>query len=388
MKHSYLKAILFALILLLPAFASYAQSNDDLLNLLIKKNVITEQDADSVRADLALKQQAQKDKTPPIIGIGKQLQVSGLIQTEYEGFQLPTKYNTFLVHRARLDVKGNITDDWSYEVYTEFAGVNPKLLDAYATYRITDYLKFTAGQFKVPFSAESLQSDADLDFIDRSQVVNALDARGTTDPLGNQNGRDVGIQLNGSFAKVNGHYLFDYYLGLFNGQGFDETSNDLNNHKDFAGRLVFHPITNLTIGADFYDGKDNYIIAKATTATNNKRDRQGLDAKYVLGKLALSGEYDKGTDVATKKDGWYGQATYFVWSDKLQLAARYDYYDPTEVTTSVASTATDATTNYIGGINYFFNKYVKFTVDYIYAREQTKTQINNNTVEAQLQLVF
>lgn len=387
MKHSYLTRLLIAFVLVLSAITSHAQT-DDLLNLLIKKNVVTEQEADSLRAELAVKQQAQKDKAAQYIGIGSKLQISGLVQTEYQGYQLPLKpvSTSFSLHRARLDVKGSITDDWSYDVYTEFSGVNPKLLDAYTTYKIADYLKFTAGQFKVPFSAESLQSDADLDFIDRSQVVNALAAR-STDVIGNQNGRDIGMEITGSFAKLDKTYLFDYYLGVFNGAGYDVTA-DNNNHKDIAGRLVIHPITNLSIGADFYHGIDNYIIGTVKTAANYLRNRQGIDGKYVIGKLGLAAEYDKGTDNTTNRNGWYGQATYFVWSDKLQLAARYDTYDPTQSIVATPATLTDRTTNYIGGINYFFNKYAKFTVDYIYAREQTPKQIQNNTLEAQLQLVF
>ena len=186
MKINYLK-YLFILALVFPAFVAKAQQNDDILNVLVKKNVISEQEADSLRSDEAIKAQKKKDQdvaNQHSITIGtRALQISGLLQTEYEGFEQSTKTNTFLLHRARLDVKGNISDDWSYEVYTEFAGVNPKLLDAYTTYRIADYLKLTAGQFKVPFSIESLTSDSELEFIDRTQVVNALAGR-STDVIG------------------------------------------------------------------------------------------------------------------------------------------------------------------------------------------------------------
>ena len=39
--------------------------------------------------------------------------------------------------------------------------------------------------------------------IDRSQVVEALVARGK-DVIGNQNGRDIGIQIGGGILKKNG----------------------------------------------------------------------------------------------------------------------------------------------------------------------------------------
>src|SRR5258708_15829399 len=225
MKLPYVIRTVLLLSILFTAITVKAQQNDDLLNVLIKKNIITQQEADSLRADQALKEQQKKDKQNQHgITIGSRaLQISGVIQTEYQGFQQTGVNNAFSLHRARLDVKGHIDDNWNYAVYTEFAETT-NLLNAYTTYKIADYLKFTAGQFKVPFSIESLISDSQLEFIDRTQVVNALAGR-QTDVIGNQQGRDLGIQINGSFAKVDDHYLFDYTLGVFNGAGYDVTTD-------------------------------------------------------------------------------------------------------------------------------------------------------------------
>jgi phosphate-selective porin len=363
--------------LLVAGITAKAQQNDDVINILLKKNVISQQEADSLRAEQAVKAQAQKDKANQHnITIGtRALQLSGLVQTEYEGFAQNGVNNTFLLHRARLDVKGDINDNWNYEVYTEFAGTT-KLLDAYTTYKIADFLKFSAGQFKIPYSLESLISDSQLDFIDRSQVVNALAGR-STDVIGNQNGRDIGIQINGSFAKLNDQYLFDYTLGVFNGAGYDVTT-DNNGHKDIAGRLSVHPINNLIVSGDVYDGVGNY----GTPAKNYKRNRGGVDARYVIGGLALQAEYDWGTDGTIKRKGGYGQATYFILPKRLQLAAKYDTYDPNNLIT------TDRTEIYTGGANFFFNNWAKLTVDYLARHEETATQIKNDIFEAQLQLTF
>jgi phosphate-selective porin OprO/OprP len=382
MKKNYFKKLLFLTILILPTLV-YAQT-DDLLNVLIKKNLISQHEADSIRAEAVVKQQAQKDiekKNQHGVYIGsKALQLSGLLQTEYEGFQQTGVPNTFLLHRARLDVKGDINDAWSYEIYTEFAGANPKLLDAYTSYKIAPYLKFTVGQFKVPFSLESLINDSQLEFIDRSQVVNALAGR-ATDIIGNQNGRDIGGQVSGNFVKLKGNYLFDYTFAVVNGAGYDVTT-DNNNHKDIAGRFGVHPVNNLSIDADFYNGIGFYAIGTAKAA-NHKRDREGIDARYIIGKLALQAEYDEGTDETTKKAGWYGQATYFVLPQKLQLAIKYDTYDPSE------GVPDDISNYYIGGVNYFFNSWAKFTIDYVDRREPaTHLQVPNDIFEAQIQLTF
>lgn len=337
---------------------------------------MTQQEADSIQAGQAIKSKVKKDEENQHgIPIGSRaLQISGLIQTRYQGFAQPGVNNSFDLHRAGLDVKGDIGDKWSYEIYTDFAGT-VKLLDAFTTCKLTNYLKFTAGQFKVPFSHERLTPDSQLEFIDRSQVDDALSGR-TKDVIGNQNGRDIGIQVGGSFTKIEDHYLFDYTFGVFNGAGFDVTS-DNNSTKDIAGRFTVHPVKNLSISADFYNGEGFY----GSPATNQTRNGEGFDASYVSGALSLTAEYDKGTGGTIKRNGWYAQAGYFVISKKLQFAVKYHTYDPGN------SLTTNCGNWYIAGINYFFNEWTKLTVDYC-NRSEHVSPVKNNLSSVQLQLTF
>jgi phosphate-selective porin OprO/OprP len=379
MKFIYSKTILLVSIFILSAVVVKAQQNEDLLNILIRKNLITQQEADSIRSDQAIKAQKKLDdekKNQHGIYIGsKALQLSGLVQSEYVGNEQAGVNNSFSLHRARLDVKGDISSSWNYEVYTEFAGTT-KLLDAYTTYKIADFLKVSAGQYKIAFSLESLISDSQLEFIDRTQVVNALAAR-STDVIGNQNGRDIGAWISGNFAKINDQNLFDYTLAIYNGAGYDVTA-DNNNRKDIAARLGIHPIQNLVISSDIYRGLGNY----GTPAKNQARNRYGFDGRYVIGGLALQAEYDHGTDGIIQRDGWYGQASYFVLPKHLQLAARYDTYDPND-----ASITNVRTNYYYYAVNYFFNDWTKLAVNYIDRHEPT-TQVKNNLFEVQLQVAF
>ena len=381
MKFSNLVKTALLLTLLLPAITSRAQQTDDVINMLLKKQVINQQEADSLRAEQAMKEQARKDKENVHgISIGsKALQISGLAQVRYQGFEQQGVNDAFDLHRVRLDVRGSVTDSWSYDIYTEFGGTGVKLIDAWTAYKFGDYLKFTAGQFKIPFSLESLITDSQLEFIDRSQVVEALAGRSkdVISPAGNQQGRDIGLQINGSFLKVDDGYLFDYAFGVFNGAGYD-VATDNNNHKDIDGRLSVHPLKNLVVSADFYNGVANYGLP----AKNQTRNRSGFDARYVIGPLSLQAEYDKGTDGAIKRNGWFGQAAYFVVPKRLQLAAKYDTYDPNKTIT------TDRSSIYTGGVNFFFNEWTRITVDYLDRREETAAQIKNNILEVQLQMTF
>jgi phosphate-selective porin OprO/OprP len=381
MKLLYVISTVLLLGILFTFTQANAQQNDDVINILLKKHLITQQEADSLRSDIAIKEQAKKDKEN-VHGItigSKALQLSGLAQVRYQGFQQSGVNDAFDLHRIRLDVRGDVTDKWSYDIYTEYGGAGVKLVDAWTAYKLADYLKITAGQFKIPFSLESLITDSQLEFIDRSQVVEALVGRSkdVISSASNQQARDIGIQVTGSIAKLDDFYLFDYSFGVFNGAGYDVTT-DNNDHKDFGGRLVIHPIKNLSIGANFYNGLANY----GSPAKNQTRNRGGFDARYVTGPLSLQVEYDKGTDGAIKRDGYFGQAAYFIIPKKLQIAAKYDTYDPTK------TVKTDRTWIYTGGVNYFFNDWAKFTIDYLDRHEETATQVKNNILEAQLQIAF
>lgn len=379
MKKFYSKAVLLVLVLSISAIGAKAQQNEDLLNILIKKNLITQQEADSIRSEQALKAQAKLDKEKENqhnISIGsKALQISGLLQPRYQGFEQKGANDAFDLHRARLDVKGNITDKWSYEVYTEFAS-SVKLIDGYTAYKFADFAKITAGQFKIPFSNENLVSDSQLEFIDRSQGVEALVSR-SKDVIGNSNGRDIGLQLSGNLAKTDDRYLFDYFIGVFNGAGYNVTA-DNNYHKDVSARLGFHPIKNLDFGGSLYRGQG----IPTGGAKQQARNRYGFDGRYILGNLSLTAEYIHGTDAAVQKDGWFGQAGYFVWPKKIQLVAKYDTFDPNK------TIGTDRTFIYTGGVNFIFNQWTKLAVDYLFRHEEAAVQVKNNVLEAQLQIAF
>ena len=125
-------------------------------------------------------------------------------------------------------------------------------MDAYAEIKLNDYFNITVGQFRIPFSLENLTSMNKFELIDFSQAVDAVTARGN-DVIGNQNGRDIGIQLGGALVRKGNTNLVEYRLGIFNGSGINvaDTANDA---KDIVGRLIINPVKGLSLGASYYNG--------------------------------------------------------------------------------------------------------------------------------------
>jgi phosphate-selective porin OprO/OprP len=394
---------------LLWTITAHAQTADDILNILTKKGTLTQQEADSIRRESATRQrqnEAIADSFP--LRLGRSLNLSGYSQVVYQNFEHPVAgkiTDGFSIKRARLDFQGHFSSQFDYRLLVDFVGqsgangtaptggqqISPFLVEANITYKPFTWLNVKAGQMIVEFSQESVTQDRNLDLIERSQVVNALVARkgdaanGLVDSVGNQNGRDIGIQLNGSLLRTQDRYLLDYYIQLLDGAGINTLDN--NQSKDLDARLVLHPLRVLSLGGSYYDGFDRFT---GTPAKDQLRTRWGLEADLELNNLAVKSEYIHGQDGttnlktgtgATFHQGWYGQVGYFILPRHLQGVFRYDWYDPNTAKSQVNSTYYDF------GLNYFFNVWTKVQVYYSLRNQQGPT-INNNMFEAQLQLAF
>ncbi|HEY3390823.1 MAG TPA: porin, partial [Prolixibacteraceae bacterium] len=300
-----MKKLILLFVLTMAALVNSAQTTNDVLELLIKNKTITQEQADSVRAEAAIKQQdVDANKKTFFASSSRLIQLSGYTQVRYRFQQETGKIDGFDIRRARLDIRGNVNPYFSSRLQTDFAGT-PKLLDAYAEIKIFDYLNFTVGQAKIPFSAENLASSNKMESIDRSQVVEALVGRGQ-DVIGNQNGRDIGVQVGGSLGKIENRFLFDFKIGLFNGAGINQ--EDKNDNKDFVGRLIAHPAKGFDLGGSYYTGTGNF---GKPTPSNQDRKRYGIEVNYEYKRCFIRGEFIAGKDGAINRNGWYAQTGYY-----------------------------------------------------------------------------
>lgn len=356
------------------------QSTNDILNMLIANKTITQEQADSLRADAAIKQQeTDAAKKSFLVSAARQIQISGYTQIRYQALDEKKKNDGFDVRRARMDLKGNFTSFFSYRLQADFAG-SPKLMDAYAEIKVSDYFQITVGQFRIPFSMENLASMNKFELIDFSQAVEALTARGK-DVIGNQNGRDIGVQIGGALLKNGNSTLVEYRLGIFNGSGIN-LADTANEAKDIAGRLIVNPVKGLSVGASYYNGWDKAIKPTAEfKGKSQTRNRFGLEISYTATRLTLKGEYIHGKDGKTDRAGWYAWAGYYIIPQKLQIVAKYDTFDPN------TSSTKNITTNYVGGLNYNFNTWSRIQAFYT-VREEQGAAINNNYLSVQYQIGF
>lgn len=380
-----------------------AQTTDDILNIMVKKGTITQQEADSLRKEYNTKtrrEQATADSFP--LRLGRSLSLSGYTQAAYNNYEHPGAgkyYDGFSVKRARLDFQGHFSSKFDYRVLMDFVGqsgangtaatggqlISPFLVESWIIYKPFAWLNFKAGQMIVEFSQENKTQDRNLDMIERSQVVNALVARksdaagGLVDSIGNQNGRDIGIQIGGSIARLKDRYLLDYALQLLDGAGINTLDN--NQSKDIDARLVFHPLKWINIGGSYYDGYDRFT---SNLGKDQERTRWGAELALVQDRWSVKGEYIKGQEGAhnpTTQQGWYGQAAYFILPKQLEGIVRYDWYDPNTAKTQVKSTYYDF------GLSYYFNVWTKIQI-YYSLRNEEGPLVNNNLFETQLQLAF
>ena len=219
-----------------------------------------------------------------------------------------------------------------------------------------------------------------FELIDFSQAVDALVAR-NKDVIGNQNGRDIGIQLGGALWKNGTSNLLEYKIGVVNGSGINvaDTSNE---GKDIVGRLVINPVKGFSFGGSYYNG-----WGKALKPTSNykgksqPRNRFGFEANYTGNRLSARGEYIQGTDGKTNKAGWYTWVGYYIIAQKLQVIAKYDTFDPDK------SIEDNISTNYVIGVNLNFNSWSRLQAFYTF-REEEGTAINNNYISLQYQIGF
>jgi Phosphate-selective porin O and P len=195
--------------------------------------------------------------------------------------------NTFLLKRARLQVKGTVNDHFSANLMVNFAEfntnpINKVLENAYIKYSLGRHFNLQAGQFRPFFGIEDALPVDIIRTLDYSNQYYAFGASGWQS-------FQVGVSIFGDLTKE-GDLPVRYYAGIYNGNNRNQlTDND--NSKNVYGRLETSPTKDLTIGINAASG--SFGAGTGNAWGGDLLGRVILAEKW---KLLLGGEYKRGTN--------------------------------------------------------------------------------------------
>lgn len=377
-----MKKLLLLLSLCAVCIFSFAQdSNNELLNKLVEKNILSQSEADSLRLPQkkSLSQTTNKIReafNTPYMRFGGY----GLFMYRYNDLS-PVKHNA----EARvifISMRGELTKNLKYFILAEF--VKPRPYEFYAEWTPTNEFNVRAGQMKTPLSLENQISLTDIEGVLNTRSISALigmgdDVQAKQNGL-NNTGRDVGVMTYGSLFKTQTHDLLEYKIGLYQGTGINTSEN--NNSKDFAANLMLQPVKGFRIGGGAYFGEARYAIESGSAVDNHVRNRWIVSSDYRSERVYARAEWITANDGGISKEGLHGMGMYYFVPKKLNAFAKVDYLNQNKDTSSEVI-------DYTLGVNYHFYGPCRLQLNYTYS-DYSKSwgASNSNTVLGQLQIVF
>jgi polyhydroxyalkanoate synthesis regulator phasin len=423
MKEKRMMLVIFAVLALLicPLGAMGADQTEKLIDILIQKKIITQEEADSLKKEIN-KEEAKQEATSKadwtkkievgykngayiktaddLFSLKLNVNLQGL--SNYDGVEGSPNKSTFRVRRARLIPSGNAFYPWLkyYVQLTLEDSVN--LRDAYVEATYFNWLTPRVGQYKVPFDREFLTSAMNLQLIDRSVANNEFNL-----------GRDIGLQFSG---QPIGKYL-EYRLGLFNGSGANQTNVD--NKYIYVGRLVFSPFGPVPYSQGAVGKPDKPLlsvgVAGAWMPNLNPGERKSLagvlgsplevpvisdvgqftsDIAFQYKNFSLEGAYYYRTIDPQEPtifgrqnaSGYFIQGGYFLIPKHLEVAARYSFMEPDTPTNVDDNKKREMT----AGVSYYFSGHpLKIQGNSSFFRKDASPHsLDEHLAQAQLTLGF
>ena len=381
---------------------SYATSNDALLDLLVKKGVLTDAEATAVAAELK-----EENKGITFSAKGKEtvkLRFNGRMHFQYDSLDADANgtdldsTNHFYFRRLRLGVKATHENGLFAETVLDFSGDEESELGvdkAVAGYEFSDAFTGMVGYQKVPFGFQETTSSSKIKTIERS-AANRFFAD-DIDFAGRHTGLHAKGDLDGGFS---------YAAAIVNGAqgegskllGSAEASNDL----AVFGRIQWSG-DDLTLGLDAGNQSNNDVVGQDVTAYTAYANYkfEGFD---ILGEY-FNGDLDAAEDaagyslrVAYKFDKFepvfrYSHLkndTFVIDADELiRRAPEGDRPDPLD-NLSNATGGDNEIDSYYFGFNYYYNKAVSLMVGYEIAETDSNTgdEVEIDGLRGRLQVLW
>ena len=385
---------------------SYATSNDALLDLLVKKGVLTDAEATAVAAELK-----EENKDVTFSAKGKEtvkLRFNGRMHFQYDSLDSEVNgadvasTNHFYFRRLRLGAKATHENGLFAETVVDFAEDGLSIDKAVAGYEFSDAFTGMVGYQKVPFGFQETTSSSKIKTIERSAANRFL-----ADDI-DFAGRHTGLHAKGDLGGG-----FSYAAAIVNGAqgegsrllGSAQASNDL----AAFGRIQWSG-DDLTLGVDVGHQSNNDEIKVDLTPDDDDDDvfdDQDVTAftayaNYKFEGFDILGEYfSADMDDEEDAEGYSLRVAYKF--DKFEPVFRYSHLknDAYEIDSdelirrapSEGATIDDDNNeidSYYFGLNYYYNKAVSLMAGYEMAETDSDggDKVEIDGLRARLQVLW
>ena len=216
--------------------------------------------------------------------------------------------------------------------------------------------KMRVGVSRSPIGLEGSMSSFALPFAQRAQIS-----------------REFGDAISTGISFIGNKGAIEYNMGGYTSTRFTQGFKD---GAEFIGRIGVKPFykqegsyfknLKLYAGADVGHRGENYGVYSAALTYEYKKFLMNFEYAYADGS---NGDYFD----PRKRQGFFATAGYNI-TPKLQLLARYDYFDRN------LDESKNINHEYSVGINYFvFKQRLKFALNYVFSNDE-KTNTNKNAI--------
>lgn len=332
--------------------------------------------------------------------------------------------DSFYAKEIALHAQATLYKDYEFELLGGFVPGGANLIDGWFRWKRLSELNLRVGQFKMPFSEETLRSALYGDFVENSPMSRLV------------HGRDLGLELGGETWEKR----LEYQVAVCNGRG--TTQPDTNDAKDVFVRLVLKPfapsddkwLKGIRLGGAFNYGEEKQAfgsisdpssgtsflnVAGAGVRNRQERIRWNVEGAWLAGPFKLQGEatwmdlnlargatagttgtafedqidftswYITGLWTATGEDATLGRrkpAKNFLSDDGgiglIELAIRFSQFsvddDIFEQGYFNDATSTDGYDQYTFGVNWWFNPNVRMYLNYFHNDYWEDISINSH----------
>jgi phosphate-selective porin OprO and OprP len=346
---------------------AFADSTDDLINALIAKGVLSEEEGALMVKGRELEKDAKmkkpdlkfKDGMTIETADGKHsISLNGRLHADYRNFNYnesdkgtntAAASDTFDIRRARIGLKGKLYENYEFEVSADLAspsnGNTGSILDvAYLNINYFKQAQLKLGQFKMPMNLEKMTSSNNIDFQerglenqlaaneDRGAMIWGIPKDGFTYALAVSTGEGAKNRNEGdsrvddveflgrgtvNFAQLMDNKEAVLHLGL-SGSTTDiakSSTNLLSNAN--AIRTEARGVNIITLPT---------FVSTSTTVDNSlERNRYGVEGVAAFGPFKFQSEYIRNkfkgdltpaTKLNADVDAWYAEALWMITGEK------------------------------------------------------------------------